>query len=180
VVVARPEFTRLKLGRKGYDAEQVDAFVDRVLAHLSGGETDGAGMSSHELAIEVFDEARGASAYDEEQVDTWRREMRRQISESEKSLHEEDLPSEREGSAIDMSAPPHYADRFPRVSRAVLGFAVTEVDEVMDRLRAAFQSGHPPTAEEILSLSFHEENGGYRQVAVAQTIELIAMARRAG
>lgn len=174
----RPEFTRLKMGRKGYDAAQVDAFVDRVLNHLAGGARDGGELSSHELAIEVFDEARGSSAYDEPQVDTWRREMRQRISTMERQLHEEDLPRQREGSAIDMGAPPHYADRFPRVSRAVLGFAVDEVDAAMQSLKEALGSAQPPSAEQILAISFREENGGYRQVAVAQALELIAMARR--
>lgn len=176
---ARPEFTRLKIGRKGYDADQVDAFVDRVMTHVNSG-PGAASMSSHELAIEIFDEARGSSAYDEEQVDAWRREMRQRITDMENSLHEEDVPRGEEGSALDMSAPPHYADRFPRVSRAVLGFSVSEVDAEMDRLRAAFHNGAAPSAEQILSISFHEENGGYRQVAVAQTLELIALARRSG
>lgn len=175
----RPVFTRLKLGRKGYDADRVDAFVDRVLDRVNGGVQDSEGLSSHELAIETFDEARGSSAYAEEEVDQWRREMRQQISDLEKRLHEEDIPQEREGSAMDIGAPPHYADRFPRVSRAVLGFDVHEVDQAMDQMRAAFQAGQGPTAQEILSLTFHEENGGYRQVAVAQALELIAMARNA-
>ena len=179
MAVPRPEFTRLKIGRKGYAVEAVDAFVDRVLEHVNAPSHDGYGLSSHELAIEVFDEARGSSAYDEDQVDAWRREMRRLISEMEKNVREEDLPRQREGSMVDMSAPPHFADRFPRVSRAVLGFSVPEVDEAMARLRADLHAGQPPTADQILALTFHEENGGYRQVAVAQTLELIALARRA-
>ena len=74
MAVPRPEFTRLKIGRKGYAADAVDTFVDRVLEHVNAPSHDGGGLSSHELAIEVFDEARGSSPYDEDQVDAWRRE----------------------------------------------------------------------------------------------------------
>ncbi|WP_153505185.1 hypothetical protein [Cumulibacter manganitolerans] len=175
----RPEFSTLKLGRKGYECTAVDTFVDRVLRRVNEDRTHD-GMSSHELAMPLFDEARGSSAYDEDQVDAWLKEMRTRIQAMESSLHEEDIPTGREeGSVLDMGAPPHYADRFPRVSRAVLGFATAEVDQAMEQLRAAFAGGQAPTAEQILSLSFAEEQGGYRQVAVAQTLELIAMARRA-
>ena len=174
----RPEFSTLKLARKGYEISAVDAFVDRVLGRVNG-DRGRDGMSSHELAMPLFDEARGSSAYDEEQVDTWLKEMRGRIQDMESNLHEQDIPKGGEGSVLDMGAPPHYADRFPRVSRAVLGFATAEVDQAMEQLRSAFAAGQAPTAEQILALSFQQEQGGYRQVAVAQTLELIAMARRA-
>lgn len=180
MVVPAPEFSTLKLGRKGYERSVVDAFVERVLQRVNNDRSPD-GMSSHELAMPLFDEARGSAAYDEDQVDAWLKEMRAEIQRMETSLHEEDIApaGEREGSVIDMPAPPHFADRFPRVSRSVLGFSVREVDEAMDSLRAAFTQGNPPAAEQILGLAFNEEQGGYRQIAVAQTLELIAMARRA-
>lgn len=179
MVVPTPEFSTLKLGRKGYERSVVDAFVERVLQRVND-ERALDGMSSHELAMPLFDEARGSAAYDENEVDAWLKDMRAQIQQLESSLHEEDIPtSGREGSVLDMAAPSHFADRFPRVSRSVLGFAAREVDEAMESLRTAFTAGNPPAAEQILSLAFNEEHGGYRQIAVAQTLELIAMARRA-
>ena len=178
MVVPHPEFSTLKLGRKGYERSAVDTFVERVLQRVNDDRSVG-GMSSHELAMPLFDEARGSAAYDEDQVDAWLKEMRTEIQRLESSLHEEDIPTgDREGSIVDMAAPPHFADRFPRVSRSVLGFSTREVDEAMEALRLAFTQGDPPTAEHILGLAFNEEHGGYRQIAVAQTLELIAMARR--
>lgn len=181
MAVPRPEFNKPKLGRKGYEVTAVDAFVDRVLQRVNEDRSPD-GMSSHELAMPLFDESRGSSAYDEAEVDAWLKDMRARIREIEASVHEEDLPAQsadRGGSVLDMTAPPHYADRFPRVSRAVLGFAVSQVDATMERLRADFAAGTGPTADDILALAFDEEQGGYRQVAVAQTLELLAMARRA-
>lgn len=179
MVVPTPEFSTLKLGRKGYERSAVDAFVQRVLQRVND-ERALDGMSSHELAMPLFDEARGSSAYDEDQVDIWLKQMRTEIQRMESSLHEEDIPTgDRDGSVLDMAAPAHFADRFPRVSRSVLGFASREVDDAMEALRLAFAQGTPPAAEQILGLAFNEEHGGYRQIAVAQTLELIAMARRA-
>lgn len=178
MVVPAPQFSTLKLGRKGYERSAVDAFVARVL-HRVNDDRSVDGMPSHELAMPLFDEARGSAAYDEDQVDAWLKQMRTEVQRLEQSLHEEDLPPEnREGSVVDMAAPPHFADRFPRVSRSVLGFSIKEVDQAMESLRQSLIGAQPPTAEEILALAFNEEHGGYRQIAVAQVLELIAMARR--
>lgn len=179
MAVAHPDFSTLKSLRKGYEKGSVDEFVARVL-HRVNEDRSPSGMSSHELAMPLFDEARGAHAYDEDEVDAWLKQMRAHIQQLEQSMREEDLPADGEGSIVDMAAPPHYADRFPRVSRAVLGFAASEVDEAMTSLRGAFAAGEAPSAEQILAMSFGEEHGGYRQIAVAEALELIAMARRAG
>lgn len=179
MVVPTPEFSTLKLARKGYERSAVDTFVERVLQRVND-ERALDGISSHELAMPLFDEARGSAAYDEDQVDTWLKEMRTEIQRMESSLREDDIPKgDRDGSIVDMAAPAQFADRFPRVSRSVLGFSPREVDDAMESLRRSFTQGDSPTAEHILGLAFNEEHGGYRQVAVAQALELIAMARRA-
>jgi len=164
------------MGRKGYNSGEVDNFVDLIIAKLKG-KPEGEGVTSADLGIMVFHEERGASAYDSEEVDGWLERVRPKVKSVEGKLREEDLPADREGSAIDMAAPPHYADRFPRVSRAVLGFAVDDVDDAMDTLRNRLSGASAPSAEEIMAMSFREQPGGYRQVAVAQTLELIALAR---
>jgi len=167
------------LGRKGYNSSEVDNFVDLIVAKLKG-KPEGDGVTSADLGIMVFHEERGAAAYDSEAVDEWIARMRPKVKSVEGQLREEDLPADRPGSAIDMAAPPHYADRFPRVSRAVLGFAVDDVDEAMDRLRDLLSGAAPPSAAEIMAMSFREQPGGYRQVAVARALELIALAREPG
>lgn len=173
---ARPEFDRPKMGRKGYSATEVDSFVDKVLDRVNRDRSHD-GMSAGEIGIMFFTEERGSSAYDSAQVDEWLARMKDRVAEVEERLHENDLPEEREGSIVDMPAAPHFADRFPRVSRAVLGFSVPEVDDAMERLRAELAGPTPPTGHQILGLAFSEEPGGYRQAAVAQSLEMIAIAR---
>ncbi len=167
------------MGRKGYNHDEVDSFVDLIIAKLKG-KPEGDGVTAADLGVMVFHEERGASAYDAAEVDEWIARVRPKVKSVEGQLREEDLPADRPGSVIDMAAPPHYADRFPRVSRAVLGFAVDDVDAAMDTLRTQLSEGDAPSAKQIMDLSFREQPGGYRQVAVAQTLELIALAREAG
>ncbi|WP_134323120.1 hypothetical protein [Cumulibacter soli] len=179
MVVPTPEFGAAKRGRKGYERAAVDAFVERVLERVNTDRSPD-GMSSHELAMPLFDEARGAAAYDEPSVDEWLKDMRKRIQELESTVREEDIANPgREGSVQEMAAPQHFDDRFPRVSRSVLGFAADEVNDAMDNLRASLNTSQAPSPEQILGLSFTEEHGGYRQVAVAEALELIALARRA-
>ena len=78
-----------------------------------------------------------------------------------------------------MARPTHYADRFPRVSRAGPGFADDEVDAWLDRLRDELQAGTAPNAEQIRQVSFREQSGGYRQGAVTEMLVLLALARQA-
>lgn len=167
------------MGRRGYNHEEVDGFVDLIIAKLKG-KPEGDGVTAVDLGIMVFHEERGASAYDSDQVDEWIARVRPKVKSVEGQLREEDLPADRPGSVIDMAAPPHYADRFPRVSRAVLGFVIDDVDAAMDTLRTQLSGADAPSAKQIMDLSFREQPGGYRQVAVAQTLELIALARDAG
>ncbi len=167
------------MGRKGYNHDEVDSFVDLIIAKLKG-KPEGDGVTAADLGVMVFHEERGASAYDSDEVDEWITRVRPKVKAVEGRRREEDLPADRPGSVIDMAAPPHYADRFPRVSRAVLGFAIDDVDDAMDLLRAQLSGADAPTSKQIMDLSFREQSGGYRQVAVAQTLELIALARDAG
>ena len=166
------------MGRKGYNVDEVDKFVDLIVAKLKG-KPEGDGVTAADLGVMVFHEERGSSAYDSEEVDDWISRMRPKVKSVEGHIREEDLPIDRPGSVIDMAAPPHYADRFPRVSRAVLGFAIEEVDAAMDTLRAELSGSKAPTGQQIMALSFRERPGGYRQVAVASALELIALAREA-
>lgn len=179
LLVSRPEFSKPRMGRKGYNHDEVDSFVDLIIAKLKG-KPEGDGVTAADLGVMVFHEERGASAYDSDEVDEWITRVRPKVKAVEGRRREEDLPADRPGSVIDMAAPPHYADRFPRVSRAVLGFAIDDVDDAMDLLRAQLSGADAPTSKQIMDLSFREQSGGYRQVAVAQTLELIALARDAG
>ncbi|UVS76949.1 DivIVA domain-containing protein [Actinokineospora sp. UTMC 2448] len=61
-------FDRAPLGRRGYHEEQVDAFLDRVEAALSGG----APLTPDDVRAAVFDQAsRIRRGYDEDQVDAF-------------------------------------------------------------------------------------------------------------
>lgn len=178
VLVSRPEFSRPKLGRKGYNSKEVDDFVDLVIAKLKG-RAAGAAITEKDLGMMVFHDERGGAAYDSDEVDGWLQRMRPRVRDSDAMVREEDLPEDREGSVVDMAAPPHFADRFPRVSRSVLGLAIDDVDRAMDHLREHLVGPNPPSGAQILSISFREQPGGYRPKAVAAALELIAIARDA-
>lgn len=178
MLISRPDFPKPKLGRRGYDTTEVENFVDLIIAKLKG-QPEGAGVTEKDLGIMVFRDGRGSTAYDSDAVDDWIARMRPKLKTLDVQVREQDLPTDRPGSVDDMAAPPHFADRFPRVSRAVLGFAIEDVDNAMDTLRSQLSGSTAPSSTKIMALSFREQSGGYRQIAVAQALELIALARDA-
>lgn len=178
MLVSRPDFPKPKLGRRGYDTAEVDGFVDLIIAKLKG-RPEGDAVTEKDLGIMIFRDGRGSSAYDSDAVDDWIARIRPKLKSIDVQVREQDLPTDRPGSVVDMAAAPHFADRFPRVSRAVLGFAIEDVDSAMDTLRSQLSGNVAPSGEQIMALSFREQSGGYRQIAVAQALELIALAREA-
>lgn len=176
--VNRPEFSRPKFGRKGYRAEEVDGFVDLIMARLEG-RPEGEGVVAADVGVMVFHEERGAEAYAADEVDDWLQRVRPKVRDAESRVRSDASAPDRPGSVIDMPAPPHFADRFPRVSRAVLGYAIEDVDAALETLRAQLSGSVAPGADAIRALDFREQQGGYRQVAVDQALELVALARAA-
>ncbi|MFP3465072.1 DivIVA domain-containing protein [Leifsonia sp. SIMBA_070] len=56
--------------------------------------------------------------------------------------------------------------RFERVSFLTLGYNRNDVDRFANRLVRYFQDGRPMSVEEVRTVTFREQRGGYREVQV--------------
>lgn len=63
--------------------------------------------------------------------------------------------------------------RFDRVGLLHYGYSVDEVDIVADRIRRYLASGDPITAEQVRSVAFRMQRGGYREVQVDAVLDAV-------
>lgn len=61
--------------------------------------------------------------------------------------------------------------RFRRVGIFTLGYAVREVDQLTDRISAYFQAGRPLSVEELRTVAFPAQRGGYAEWQVDLVID---------
>lgn len=61
--------------------------------------------------------------------------------------------------------------RFDRVGALRYGYRVDEVDLIADRLAAYLESGEPVTVEQVRSVAFRMQRGGYREVQVDAVLD---------
>lgn len=172
----RPGFAAPRRGRRGYDREEVDRFVELVLARVEG-RPGGEAVTAADLGVMVFHSApRGAPAYDSGAVDAWLERARPVVAQAETQLRSGPADESAADSVIGMATPPHFTDRFPRVSRVIVGFSVEQVDALLASVRQRLIAGEPIDPEEVSGAPLTEERGGYRQSAVTDVLDLLALA----
>lgn len=63
--------------------------------------------------------------------------------------------------------------RFRRVGVFTLGYRVREVDQLADRIAAYFQAGRPLSIEELRTVAFPSQRGGYQEAQVDVVIDAV-------
>ena len=61
--------------------------------------------------------------------------------------------------------------RYKRVGWFTLGYSVREVDMLSDRIAAYFQAGRPLSVEELRTVAFPAQRGGYHELQVDRVID---------
>jgi DivIVA domain-containing protein len=160
---------------KGYDKKSVDAFVSRARrAFEAGGEPLTAAdvrqasfpLVRHGYAIASVDAALGriedafaarerSTAVAEAGVQAWvghTRELAQEVLDR-------------------LSRPPQH--RFDRVSALRYGYRVSEVDLVTDKLARYLETGESVTVEQVRSVAFRMQRGGYRETQVDAVLDAV-------
>jgi DivIVA domain-containing protein len=174
-----PDFRPPRFGRRGYDPAEVDAFVALVAACVDGA-PDGDAITAGDVRAMVFHSApKGQKGYAADEVDDWLQQVAPEVAAAER-MHRSDgaAPTRRANTVVEMAAPPHFADHFPRVSRALMGYSVADVDRLLEDVYARLRQGVPVSEMELLRPQIGEQQGGYRQSAVMFVLELIALGLR--
>lgn len=63
--------------------------------------------------------------------------------------------------------------RFRRISFLTLGYSVREVDALTDRVAQYFQSGKPLSIEEVRTVAFRGQRGGYQEAQVDLLLDAV-------
>lgn len=163
-------FPRVRWRHKGYHRGQVEAFLNQVEVSLSGALPS---MSSTEIRQAGFEMVHGG--YDASAVD-------RALDEfEERVLALQDVGGGRRGRVDtageveyltdELTAP--YMKRFRRVSALRRGYDVDSVDDMLDRVVAAFRGDAALTVDEVRGSRFPPRRGGYDEDAVDETLDRV-------
>ena len=162
---------------KGYDKAAVDSFLDEAReafetdaadASLTSGDVRRAGfpLVRHGYVIPAVDAALGriedAFAARERERALSRAGARAWVGRS-RDLGQEVLDR--------LSRPPGH--RFARVGPLRYGYRIDEVDIVADKLAAYLESGEPLTVEQVRTVAFRMQRGGYREVQVDAVLDAV-------
>ncbi|MBL8931769.1 MAG: DivIVA domain-containing protein [Kineosporiaceae bacterium] len=179
-------FPRASRLAKGYDAEQVEAFLARARAAYEDGGRGGA-MTSWHIRTVGFDLVRGG--YDVEAVDAALDRIEDAFARREKHRGEEragangwqtQLRSQEQSLRAQLAR--NDGQRFPRGSGLELTYDIDQVDELCRRIEDAFASGRPLSPDAVRLAVFKSRRGarGYREASVDafldRVVELLVVA----
>jgi DivIVA domain-containing protein len=172
---ARASFPETQGREKGYDKQPVDEFLDRARASFEGGTDD---LTSAEVRQVAFPLVR--HGYVVASVDAALGRIEDAFAARERSSavaqsgvhawvgHTRELAQE----ILDRLSRP-AAHRFDRVSRLRYGYRIAEVDLVTDKLARYLENGDGVTVEQVRSVAFRMQRGGYRETQVDAVLDAV-------
>ncbi|WP_194398209.1 DivIVA domain-containing protein [Microbacterium atlanticum] len=172
---ARTSFPEAHGREKGYDKQPVDDFLARARAAFEDGSDDLTSadirraafpLVRHGYAIASVDAALGriedAFAARERSAAVAEAGARAWVGQT-RELAQEVLDR--------LSRPAQH--RFDRVSRLRYGYRVSEVDLVADKLARYLETGESVTVEQVRSVAFRMQRGGYRETQVDAVLDAV-------
>jgi len=165
-------FPRASRLAKGYDAEQVEAFLARARAAYEDGGR-GTTMTSWHVRTVGFDLVRGG--YDVEAVDAALDRIEDAFARREKHRGEERVGSSgwqtqlrSQEQSLRAQLARSDGQRFPRGGGLELTYDVEQVDDLCRRIEDAFASGRPLQPDTVRLAVFKSRRGarGYREASV--------------
>ena len=162
--------------RKGYEKRAVDAFLEKARDAFEADEPGA--LRSTEVRAASFPLVRGGYAIGPVDAALGR-------VEDAFAARERDYALSRLGArawvaetrdtaqvVLDRLSRPRGA-RFDRVGVLHYGYSVDEVDVVADRIARYLAAGDPITAEQVRSVAFRLQRGGYREVQVDAVLDAV-------
>ncbi|WP_025157478.1 DivIVA domain-containing protein [Leifsonia aquatica] len=155
--------------KQGYDVEQVDAFLQT--ARRAYDDDASAPLTSADIRRTAFSMQKGG--YSTTHVDAALERLEDAFAQREReqarvAAGDEAWFAEARSTAqvvLNRLDRP-VGHRFDRVSVLTLGYNRQDVDRFANRLVKYFQDGRPMSVEEVRTVTFREQRGGYREVQV--------------
>jgi DivIVA domain-containing protein len=173
---AAPLFPLEKGRTKGYERRAVDAFLIRARSAFETGEQGTVNaatiravsfpMVRHGYSVVAVDTAlaRIENAFASRQRD-------QAIAEGGTAAWLDTTRQEAQVILDRLSRP--KKERFDRVGFGRWGYRIDEVDVVADKIAAYFTSGAPVSADQVRSVAFRMQRGGYSEVQVDAVLDAV-------
>lgn len=165
---------------KGYDRRAVDSFLEsaRAAFEASDGGSDAPALTSAEIRSTAFPLVRRGYAIASVDAalsrieDAFAARERGQAVSAEGVAEWVSRTRETAQVVLDRLARPR-GHRFQRVSVLRYGYRVDEVDLVADKIARYLESGEPVSVEQVRSVAFRMQRGGYREVQVDAVLDAV-------
>ncbi|WP_295121110.1 DivIVA domain-containing protein [uncultured Leifsonia sp.] len=164
-------FPRSPKSKLGYDVDQVDDFLMNARVAYDADPSSGAKLTASDIRHTAFSMAKGG--YSTSHVDAALERLEdafaareREAARSAASDAEWFEQARTTAQAILDRLERPVGQRFQRVSLLTLGYNRQDVDRFAGRLVKYFQDGRPMSVEEVRTVTFREQRGGYREAQV--------------
>ena len=171
-------FPRVRGGKRGYDIDEVEDFLEDARRAFSG-EPTAAPVTSEMIRRAAFHLRRGGYAPAEVDAALERLEDAFAVRERERDFAqrgEQAVYTSARAAAqtiLDRAVRPR-GQRFRRVGAFTPGYSVAEVDAVADRVASYIQHGTPLDLAELRRVAFAAQRGGYREGQVDLFLDAVA------
>lgn len=164
-------FPRSPRSKLGYDVHQVDEFLQAARRSYDGDTSSAGGLTAADIRHTAFSMSKGG--YSTTHVDAALERL-----EDAFAAREREAARAAKGDAVWFEEARTTAQvvlnrldrpaghRFDRVSLLTLGYNRQEVDRFTNRLVRYFQDGRPMSVDEVRTVTFREQRGGYREIQV--------------
>jgi DivIVA domain-containing protein len=171
-------FPRARKGRLGYDIDEVEDFLEDARRAYTAENPDVSVVTADTIRTTAFTMRKGG--YSATHVDAAlerledafaARERERRIAlEGDESWYASARETAQE--ILDRVVRPQ-GKKFQRVTVLTLGYSVADVDGFSDRIAGYFQSGEPLTPEDVRTVAFRPQRGGYREAQVDYLLDTV-------
>jgi len=164
-------FPRTERSTLGYDPEQVDEFLQTARLAYDGDERASATLTAADIRHTAFGMTKGG--YSTTHVDAALERLEDAFAARERETAQaransgEWMEQARTTAQVILNrlARP-VGERFDRVSFLTYGYNKADVDRFATRLVRYFQDGRPMSIDEVRTITFRPQRGGYREAQV--------------
>jgi len=171
-------FPRARKGRHGYDIDEVEEFLEDARRAYTADNPAASVVTADSIRTTAFSMRK--SGYSTTHVDAALERLEDAFAARERDREIAQVGDEawyakaRETAQaiLDRVVRPK-GKRFQRVSVLTVGYSIRDVDAFADRIAGYFQSGAPLTAEDVRTVAFRAQRGGYREAQVDLLLDTV-------
>ncbi|SFR75630.1 DivIVA domain-containing protein [Agromyces sp. CF514] len=172
-------FPRTRKPQRGYDTEQVDEFLQVARRAYDGSpRASDPPLNSERIRLTAFSMQKGG--YVTAAVDAAMERLEDAFATEERQvaarLHGDEVWLAEARTTAQVVANRLARDeghRFDRVSPLALGYRVRDVDKFADKLTRYFRDGWPISIDDVRSIVFSTQRGGYRESQVDLVLDAV-------